>query len=53
MYSVFFTRRDDHVEVLSRYFNTIRAARRWARWLMRLKDVAKARIDYGHGGIEP
>lgn len=52
MLAVTFTNTDGQ-ETLSRFFQTIRAARKWAKWLSDQKFATNVRIMRGGPGGEP
>lgn len=52
MYSVQFCNLESKWES-SRHFDTIRAARNWAKWLLSLKYVTAVKINKGGFGGEP
>ncbi len=52
MLAVTFTNTDGQ-ETVSRFFQTLRAARKWAKWLSAQKFAANVRIMRGGPGGEP
>jgi hypothetical protein len=52
MLAVTFTNTDGN-ETVSRFFQTIRAARKWAKWLASQHYAANVRIMRGGSGGEP
>jgi hypothetical protein len=51
MYSVTFQNQDG-VETLSRYFETVKAARNWVKWLRKQRFVAQVSLYRGLPGEE-